>query len=133
MKVSELTGAELDYWVAKAEGIEIVSSSGKPRAGLMVLDHGTLYPVDLGPVESTESDPAPYSPSRRWEQAGLIIERERIRLMSDSLGWRAMTQLHVVQHERDAPCWSCDGPTPLIAAMRAYVASKFGAAIGQER
>ncbi len=61
----------------------------------------------------------PYSTD--WAQGGPIIEREKIRLMhTEELGdspWSAIVQS---QHCAEF------GPTPLIAAMRCYVASKLG-------
>jgi hypothetical protein len=55
-----------------------------------------------------------YSPSTDWSQGGPIIERERIHVQP-SIGevWQAELVF----------CKSY-GPTPLIAAMRCYVASK---------
>jgi hypothetical protein len=59
-----------------------------------------------------------FSPSTNWAQGGPIIEREMIELVpqSDSL-WDAMYRGQHIPN---------DGPTPLIAAMRCYVASKLG-------
>jgi hypothetical protein len=61
-----------------------------------------------------------YTPSTNWSQGGPIIEREWIDLhcVNDSL-WEA---------ECPAPGGLAmqNGPTPLIAAMRCYVASKLG-------
>ena len=53
-----------------------------------------------------------------WAQGGPIIEREMIELVpyTDSL-WDAMYRDQHIPN---------DGPTPLIAAMRCYVASKLG-------
>ena len=53
-----------------------------------------------------------WQPSELWEQGGPIIEREGIALIP---GWTA-----------ERPGYSADGDTPLIAAMRCYVASKLG-------
>jgi hypothetical protein len=55
-------------------------------------------------------------PSTNWAQGGPIIERERIRL--DPRG------VWVAGHDSSNDEYS--GPTPLIAAMRCYVASRFG-------
>lgn len=64
-------------------------------------------------------DEVGWRPSRAWEHGGPIIERERIELRNDaSGGWNCMGN----------GCYG-DGPTPLIAAMRAYVASKVGAEV----
>jgi len=54
--------------------------------------------------------------STNWAQGGPIIEREHIALWSEGYDWEAK---QYGQHES----W---GETPLIAAMRCYVASKLG-------
>ena len=57
-----------------------------------------------------------YTPSTNWAQGGPIIEREGIALyLYGGSEWNA----HVGGRESV-------GPTPLIAAMRCYVASKLG-------
>ena len=57
--------------------------------------------------------------SSSWEQGGPIIERERINIdpSPDSPEWYGYYDNHGKWH---------GGPTPLIAAMRCYVASKLG-------
>lgn len=56
-----------------------------------------------------------YHPSRDWAQGGPIIDREEIALMpvmkSEERYWQAGNEY---------------GPTPLIAAMRCFVASHLG-------
>lgn len=91
-KVSELTGEELDYWVAKAEGMD----------AHIVVDGG-------------------FRPSRRWHDGGPIIEREQISLKKGGAGhpWAAS------KTSDRAFVFYGYGDTPLIAAMRAYVASKY--------
>ena len=56
--------------------------------------------------------------STDWSQGGPIIEREGIELLCESLGFRW------VASPQKGPEWR--GSTPLIAAMRCYVASKLG-------
>lgn len=63
-----------------------------------------------------------WKPHEDWAQGGPIIERERIGLSWVESNWRYMDG-----------CWSgvCTGqiryaPTPLVAAMRCFVASKLG-------
>jgi hypothetical protein len=60
-----------------------------------------------------------YAPSTDWAQGGPIIEREGIQLH--------VNELHT---EWMATCWGWPeqayATTPLIAAMRCYVASKLG-------
>ena len=60
-----------------------------------------------------------YAPSTDWSQGGPIIERELITLQPvvNPTGWMARSQKFDSVFE---------GPTPLIAAMRCYVASKMG-------
>ena len=59
-----------------------------------------------------------YSPSTDWAQGGPIIERQEIELVPKGMHWDAYADedFHVPY----------SGPTPLIAAMRCYVASKLG-------
>jgi len=55
--------------------------------------------------------------STDWAQGGPIIEREGMDVLRLDVGWE-------VTHPVARP--SGYGPTPLIAAMRCYVASKLG-------
>lgn len=60
-------------------------------------------------------DDKPYAPSIDWAQGGPIIEREGINLFFIRSGvWQAETDTYE------------DGPSPLIAAMRLYVAGELG-------
>lgn len=105
-KTAELEGVLLDAAVAKAEGCAL-----------------TEYDDTGGPIS--------FQPSALWEHAGPIIERERI------AAWKADGDWCAAVPGDSAYPGDCDyidvtrrdgssGPTPLIAAMRAYVASKFG-------
>lgn len=81
-----------------------------------------------------------FSPSTDWAFGGPLIERERIAVWAsgdDEDGfWSAGYSLSVDEGTQcqsgwiDMPCVKADhmqtGTTPLIAAMRAYVASTFG-------
>jgi hypothetical protein len=61
--------------------------------------------------------------SSSWAQGGPIIEREVISLIHPKYDcWTA----HVYDKHIDDESYTLDGPTPLIAAMRCYVASKLG-------
>jgi hypothetical protein len=95
MKTSELTGAALDWAVAKCEGV------------LMRWERSTH---DEAPLE--------YSPSTDWAQGGPIIEREKIELFMRDEKWFAYSSLSTPE--------DFYGETPLIAAMRCYVASRQG-------
>jgi hypothetical protein len=97
MKTSELQGAALDWAVAIAEGDELAAKNIEHP------HHAKFYPK--------------ISPSTDWAIAGPIIERERISIASIDPHWQASV----------APDYEgVDGPTPLVAAMRCYVASKLG-------
>lgn len=55
--------------------------------------------------------------STNWAQGGPIIEREEIQIARVGDVWEAWI---------DADGVFCQGPTPLIAAMRCYCCSKLG-------
>ena len=57
-----------------------------------------------------------WQPSELWEQGGPIIEREHI-----ELEWSGQDWIAVIRADEEF-----FGFTPLIAAMRCYVASKLG-------
>lgn len=104
MKTSELTGAALDWAVATANG-------DYPQ-----------WDAERGVFYQANGDDMDYSTD--WAQGGAIIEREAVHLFQQEstsewtaslprdtkVGWRILRY----------------GPTPLIAAMRCYVASKLG-------
>jgi hypothetical protein len=102
MKTSELTGAALDWAVAKCEGEQIY------------LPHLDRICPDVG-------EPEFYDPSTDWSQGGPIIMREAIQIIPDEYKgtWAAYMTNGGEPYEGT-------GPTPLIAAMRCYVASKLG-------
>lgn len=108
-KVSELEGALLDAAVAKAEG------------AVWKIFYDRCAVEELGyAIGGGTGCWLPYEPSIEWMQGGPIIARERISL-EPAFGaseWAA-------DADEDG-CRTVYGPTALIAAMRAYVASKFG-------
>ena len=98
IKVSEATPLQLDYVV------------------------GSLHGYSMNPATRSS---AWIAYSTNWAQGGPIIEREKIELIpprdEDDYDWMAVgfalgcAELGIQE-----------GPTPLIAAMRCYVASKLG-------
>jgi hypothetical protein len=96
MKTSELTGDALDWAVAKCEGINYVKDDVRFRGA-----YARKYSTD-------------------WAQGGPIIEREGISLFRHE----APPALNCGEYYWKAN--NTHGPTPLIAAMRCYVASKLG-------
>lgn len=127
MKVSDLEGPLLDYWVARAEGHEL-------RPDEFMQEDGLVYAT---PVDQPTS--RRYCPSRNWAHGGQIIEREGIAVWRGNVfysrpdhGWYALHpsarggysgDCHYIDVRQDDCMF---GTTPLIAAMRALVASKFG-------
>ena len=61
--------------------------------------------------------------STDWAYGGPIIEREVISLIHPK--WDCWTA-HKYDERDEEESYTLDGPTPLIAAMRCYVASKLG-------
>lgn len=109
VKVSELTRCALDWAVAKAEGIPGADIRYFKNTGSLV----RLY--NGGPTGMC------LDYSTNWSQGGPIIERERIDLCWSISRIQCMAQV--------AGC-AYTGPTPLIAAMRCFVASKLGDEVG---
>ncbi|WP_186191040.1 phage protein NinX family protein [Burkholderia gladioli] len=132
MKVAELTGALLDYWVAKAQGIEPYADKlpdGATYFRYWLVDLPDEPATIVGMIPAPPKGAVRYSPSSLWEQGGSIIERGRIDLKAppnmdapdEHVDWAASIPDPGVGYTREY-----FGETPLIAAMRAYVASKFG-------
>ena len=100
MKTSELTGAALDWAVAKCWYGEDYDMS------IPLFDDGLIF-----------------APSTNWAHGGPIIEREGMHVDCLRQGekpiWEAWPYATGTNHIQQ-------GPTPLIAAMRCYVASKLG-------
>ena len=102
MKVSELSGFALDWAVAKCEGL---------------LCFGYRTDGERFAVKNGDSGIGRFMPSTDWAQGGPIIERERIDVYGfDGEQWGAEDNFRSRKY----------GDTPLIAAMRCYVASKLG-------
>lgn len=105
MGTAELTGIALDWAVAKCMGHRVAENYGS---------YIRIYLPD--PKQSGYT--LAFCPSTDWAHGGPIIDRERI----------------TIEWEGDPDSWcACImadqevyGPTPLIAAMRCYVASKLG-------
>jgi len=117
MKTSELTGAALDWAVAKCEG----------GVGLWYDAVATWWTTINGKDRALSKGWAQsFTPSTDWSQGGPIIEREKISLRPDywdNGGCRAFIDRG---GSAKNTIGSMHAPTPLIAAMRCYVASKLG-------
>lgn len=110
-KTAELEGALLDAAVAKAEG-HAVRLETAPFAG------GWMEQWPKGNWEWIRH------PATHWNRAGPLIERDLIELSNEGATWHAELE-HLARADGVQRTFAT-GPTPLIAAMRAYVASKLG-------
>lgn len=117
MKTAELTGAALDWAVAIAAKMTVeIQPAGKCGRPLYVL------------AAEQGCTPWIWNPSESWHQGGPIIDRlfkQGLRLHTAEY----MTGVHnkeLLVASLDSPNGFWFGPTPLIAAMRCYVASKLG-------
>lgn len=110
IKVSEATGPVLDWMAAKALGYTALYKNCP--AGMLVQPDGLL------------SHMCEIRFSSDWYQGGPIIERERIMLIPEP-GPAGMAWTGCIG-DTDAGGKAIYAHTPLIAAMRCYVASKLG-------
>ena len=108
MKTNELTGAALDWAVAKCEHPNLVWGSS---IGIHHASHQIV-------IRHLPEPQCYWNPSTNWAQGGPIIEREGMTLSCGLNKSYAMKSVGYLVHEY--------GDTPLIAAMRCYVASKLG-------
>ena len=117
MKTSDLTSVALAWGVAKSEGLEVDLS----RGGLVVFD------ADAHPKLRNEYNDhrwQVYHPEFDWAQGGKIIEREKIGVVPNPEN--ASVWIGSVNEPDGGWRFNRTGETPLIAAMRCYVASKLG-------
>ena len=111
MKTSDLTGTALDWAVARSLGI--------PAEELRVSWMGLfrLLRDEDGKLNGMYQTGPDLTFSRKWEAGGPIIEHEEISVVppGSTAWWVAQKNGHLLS-----------GLTPLIAAMRCFVALKLG-------
>ncbi|WP_109479153.1 phage protein NinX family protein [Paraburkholderia sp. C35] len=129
LKVSDLSGPQLDYWVARADGIERAVILSRPNddpfsgcfAPSFAFEHEVL--PDLDPSVDFEDrkpdDYMNYNPSIDWRVGGPILEREGLSIECKKK--RDGTMKYRCPQWTDK--WS---ETYLLAGMRAFVGLKFG-------
>lgn len=110
VKVSELSGAALDYAVAIADGGErkpyqFADNEDAPFWDAWVFPGGRAY--------------SSFTPSTKWSHCGPLIEANKIAVNYDFEDGEWIATDLILEE------WVC-GETPLIAACRAIVASKLG-------
>lgn len=90
------------------------------------LDWAVALCAKKRPISHYASSRLWWSPSTCWAHGGPLIEREGLYLKArnDAKEWKAGALSMNRQDNKPGPLYS--GPTPLIAAMRCYVASKLG-------
>lgn len=124
-KVADLEGAELDYWVARALGLDAEIAPHPVVRGI----NACVVNWDDGPLGV---NPIQYEPHRDWREGGPIIERLDFDLLHDPEGSRFAgvgqrgASLFLPSRPGEVVTVDYLGPTYLIAAMRCVVASKFG-------
>lgn len=118
MKVSDLTGAQLDYWTARAQGIPAgrLEIRRVPRTDLLICV--SLVPVVSVPGYAAQA-PMPFAMhySTDWHLAGALIEQHM-----PSLDW----VVDPVEWYADIAGVRAEGPTPQVAICRAVVRAAFG-------
>lgn len=107
-RTAELVCAQLNWAVAVADG-------QKP-----------VWFTHNRPEHTVRINNKPFNPDSDWKDGGPIIERERIELQlhACSEGWWAGIRQPLSKNKSGGTI--ATGPIPLIAAMRAFVASKLG-------
>ena len=121
IKTSEATELQLDWLVAKCEGVDVELIGAR-----MITERRRLSftPEEMASLAA----PKPYlvipgvgnaAYSTDWSQGGPIIERKGIGTFKEDVAWVATLP---------KASWLMElcGPTPLIAGMRCYVASELG-------
>lgn len=129
VKVNEASGPTLDWMVAKCEFTShVLRFQRGPVAAGYVEDvqrfkwvKGRYTPCVLSEAEHLYEPEVGsyYCPSTSWGIGGPILDREDIQL----------TGVGAFRHARYRNNQTYFGPTPLIAAMRCYVASKLGGVV----
>jgi hypothetical protein len=117
LKTTELQGSALDWAVAQAEGNVRLQYDNQ---------EGLIINNILGWIH--------YCPSAAWQQGGPIIEREKIELVrgndlyfpKGNENGEFYEPLWIATRTEGPAVSEARGPTPLIAAMRCYVASQLG-------
>lgn len=114
IKTNEASGVALDWLVAKCKGGFDLAPGPRMLA---------IYDIwDGSGVPSGR-----FRPSSDWSQGGPIIDQEIYELVRCQSGSRGVVFWEAARgFEDDADHARTIGPTPLVAAMRCYVASCLG-------
>ena len=111
VSAADLEGTALDWAVARATGTEVVIDTVPGKTGFDVM-------LSASPITY-------YSPSTDWSQGGPLIESIGVDLCClCECQWSATADNIIEAVEQGIN--ESEGPTPLIAAMRAIVAAELG-------
>lgn len=129
IRTCELEGAQLDWAVAKACGYHMVrvpndidgNNGGEVLAPPTVKNGEWKFP----PIGKVGANYFVQRYSSDWGVGGPLIEREQLALIP-VIGGTWSAEYSVPTGGDDYDVHSAFGPTLLIAAMRAFVASKLG-------
>ncbi len=126
IKVSELEGAALDWAVARASGENIrhdpMGFKNGSEAGYWVWGDSVGEPK----LKVGSASKLGYSPSSNWSQAGPLIAEKITVLIDCETGCYADTWANAGIYGQPFNEYDGQGPTLLVAAMRAIVASDIG-------
>jgi hypothetical protein len=141
MKVAELKGVQLAYWVAMTLGIELHKYEESEGCGYFFFDdeyecERAIAIIGTTPVRFDHV----YRPDFLWNQAGKIIGQERISIRQytdPKFGKIIIASMEERQQPvagenlpKGAGWWT--GSTPLEASMRCFVASMYGVEVPDE-
>ena len=119
MKTSDLTELQLDWAVAHSLHLNYRIKEKDDLSKHIVVLKPTPCPDRQPGCAVAHFKGEYFSPSTNWNDGGPIIERDKIELSYDGNEW---SSTHATWGEDSIGF----GPTPLVAAMRCYVASKLG-------
>lgn len=110
IRTADLSGAQLDYWTARAQGVpaERLEIRQVPRTD-------TLICVKKADKIGSFDEGAAYSTD--WSLCGLLIVKCHIFLGVETEGWKARPRFHFA---------TGIGHTPPVAVCRAVVRASFG-------
>lgn len=106
VQVSELSGAALDYWVARALASDAPGAYSNSLGEACIINNECVIPPKY----------RAFRPSSDWATGGAVIGDRRISINATGEMWEAFAGAGRKQ----------TGESALQAAMRAYVAAKFG-------
>jgi hypothetical protein len=128
IKVRELEGAQLDYWVARADEVWTWAHELFPTMTLDSTFKGVeLFTFEGGrtvcrlvPRNPLRQDYQIFTPSKSWEHGGPIIERKGIGIAPAArVGAKWIAIIPSANLDAIDTIYS---DSPLVAAMRAYIA-----------